>query len=254
MPNFATPTTYRARPATPQPLYAQVRDLLLNRVRGGEWSAGENLPNEFVLSTDFDVSIGTVRRAVAELEANGVLVRKQGRRTYVSGRGAEALQERFFALRATDGQRFVAVYVLVSLTRRAATPTERAALRVAEQHGVVEIVQRLDVGGGPVGLETSVVPAEQFPRLDTQLRFGQHLYPVLADYGFLITRVEDTIGVEHASFETAAHFGCATDAPLLLVTRLAVALDGRPVEVRTSRYLPERVRYVGSASPAPALV
>ena len=242
------------RPATPHPLYAQVRDLLLNRIRGGEWSAGENLPNEFVLSTDFDVSIGTVRRAVAELEANGVLVRKQGRGTYVSGRGAEALQERFFALRAADGQRFAATYELVSLTRRAATPAERAALRVAEQHGVVEIVQRLDVGGSPVGLETSVLPVEQFPRLDTQLRFGQHLYPVLADYGFLITRVDDTIGIEPACATTAAHLGCPTEAPLLLVTRLAIALDGRPVEVRTSRYIPARVRYVGSASPPPAVV
>ena len=85
------------RVATPKPLYAQVRDLLMARIRSGEWAAGESLPNEHVLSSDFDVSIGTVRRAVAELEANGVLLRKQGRGTYVSGNGISALEAKFCA-------------------------------------------------------------------------------------------------------------------------------------------------------------
>lgn len=94
------------RPASRKPLYAQVREQLLARIRGGEWGVGENLPNEYVLSSEFEVSIGTVRRAVTDLEANGVVVREQGRGTYVAGRGPAALQEKFAALRGLDGERY----------------------------------------------------------------------------------------------------------------------------------------------------
>ncbi len=102
-------------PAMRRPLYAQVREQLLGRIRNGEWGAGESLPNEYVLSSEFDVSIGTVRRAVSELEANGVLVRKHGRGTFVSGPGSAALEQRFTALRAPDGSRVSVGYELQSI-------------------------------------------------------------------------------------------------------------------------------------------
>ena len=148
---------------------------MLFRSRSGEWAAGESLPNEHTLSQSFDVSIGTIRRAVAELEINGVLVRKQGRGTYVSGRGAGALQERFCALRTPDGQRFVAGFELVSIDRRPATAEERTRLVTAQGHGIVEVIQRVEHDGRAIGVETSSLPAELLPRLETQLRFGQHL-------------------------------------------------------------------------------
>ncbi len=235
-----------SRPASRKTLYSQVRELLLARIRSGEWSAGENLPNEYVLSSEFDVSIGTVRRAVTELEASGVLVREQGRGTYVAGRGPAALQEKFAALRGFDGERIVAMYELVEMLRRPPTSEELIALSKADQMGVVDIVQRVEAGGRPIGIERSVLPASLFPRLETQLRFGQHLYPVFADYGFLITRVEDTIGVEAADGPMAAKLCCPVGGPLLHVTRHAVALDGEVVERRSSYYLPDRVRYLGA--------
>lgn len=235
------------RPASRKTLYAQVREQLLARIRGGEWGAGENLPNEYVLSSEFDVSIGTVRRAVADLEVNGVLVREQGRGTYVAGRGSAALQEKFAALRGLDGGRIVTAFELVAMSRRPATADEMLVLAKANEDGVVEVVQRVEAAGLPVGLEQSVLPASLFPRLDTQLRFGQHLYPVFADYGFLITRVEDTISVETAGRDVAEKLGCLVGAPLLHVIRLSVALDGETVERRLSHYLPDRVRYTGAA-------
>jgi GntR family transcriptional regulator len=235
------------RPATRRTLYSQVREQLLARIRSGEWSAGENLPNEYVLSSEFDVSIGTVRRAVTELEANGVLVREQGRGTYVAGRGPAALQDKFSALRGIDGERITTTYELVAMIRRPAAPAELMSLSKANEHGVVEIMQCVEAAGRPIGVEQSVLPASLFPKLETQLRFGQHLYPVFADYGFLITRVEDTIGVEIAPAALAAKLSCPLGAPLLHVTRHTVALDGEVVERRSSHYLPDRVRYLGAS-------
>lgn len=230
-----------------KPLYAQVREQLMARVRGGEWRAGESLPNEYVLSTEFAVSIGTIRRAVADLETSGVLVRKQGRGTYVSGQGTAALQEKFCSLRTPAGARLAPAFELISLTRRPAGPHEQSALGLADTQGVFEIVQRLESAGVPIGIERSVFPALSLPRLETQLHFGQHLYPVLADYGLLVTRVDDTIGIEPADAALAGQLACEVDLPLLAVTRLAFTLDGVPIELRSARYLPDRVRYIGAA-------
>ena len=234
--------------ASPKPLYAQVRDLMLARVRAGEWGAGETLPNEFVLAAGFDVSIGTVRRAVAELETIGMLVRKQGRGTFVAGRGASALQDKFSRLRTSAGERFTPDYTLFSLSRRAANVVERARLPGGTGQGVIEIVQRVEKAGRTIGLETSILPAALFPRLETQMRFGQHLYPVLADYGCLVTRVDETIGLDAADASVATQLGIEAGRPLLCVERRAIALDDMAVEWRTGRYLADTVRYANGAS------
>lgn len=230
------------RTAVRQPLYAQVREHLLARIRSGEWGAGETLPNEHVLSNDFDVSIGTVRRAVADLEANGVVVRKQGRGTFVAGRGSGALQERFCSVRGSEGQRLVIAHELLSLRRRGAGGREAEVLVEAEK-GVVEIAQKVLAAGIVVGLEISAVPACLVPRIETQMLFGQDIYTVLADYGLLVTRVADTVGVEPAGVDAARELGCLPGSRLLVVTRRAFALDGRAVEVRVGHYLPEHIRY-----------
>ncbi len=235
------------RVAVRQPLYAQVREHLLARIRGGEWGAGETLPNEHILSTDFDVSIGTIRRAVAELEANGVLVRKQGRGTFVAGRGSAALQERFCSVRGSEGQRLVIAHELLRLRRRGAS-AEEAELLVDAEKGVVEIAQKVIAAGILVGLETSAVPACLVPRVETQMLFGQDIYPVLADYGLLVTRVSDTVGVEPMSAEVAVELGSQHGTSLLAVRRRAFAMDGRAVELRVGQYLPEHVRYAAPAA------
>lgn len=244
----------RPRAATPHPLYAQVRDMLLGRIRAGEWSAGESLPNEHVLAAGFGVSVGTIRRAVAELEANGVLMRKQGRGTYVSGHGMHALAERFCALRKSDGSRLVYRLELLSLQLRPAGDAAAARLGMGPHEGVFEIVQRLAAGQQLAGIETSIVPATLVPRLETQFRFGQSIYPLLSDYGHLVTRVEDLIGVEVADSDFAGSLGCEIGTVLQCVGRLAWSLDGRTVEWRVGRYVPAVTRYAAATCAAPALV
>lgn len=235
-----------ARPATPKPLYAQVRELLLVRIKGGEWGPGESLPNEHTLSTEFDVSVGTVRRAVADLEDNGVLVRKQGRGTFVAGRGASALQERFSGLRDHAGGRIEASFELLQLKRRPCPGQDAELLPAARGKDVIEIAQRVIYGGATIGIEHSLVPAPLFPKLETQLQFGQHLYPVFADYGLIVTRIQETIGIEPADAEIAACLGCEAGTPLLVVSRIATAIDGQAVEWRIGRYVPDRVRYAAA--------
>jgi GntR family transcriptional regulator len=231
--------------ATPKPLYAQVRDLMLAGVRSGEWATGEPLPNEFSLAARFDVSIGTIRRAAGELETIGVLVRKQGRGTFVAGPSATALRDRFTRLRDSSGVKLQPAYTLQAITRRQATPTEKQLLGTAALHGVIDIVQHLAHGGRTIGMECSTLPGAMFPKLESQLLYGQHLYDVLAGYGCLVTRIEETTGAEMADPAVAALLGTEPGATLLSVTRTAFDLDDRAVEWRAARYFADAVRYAG---------
>jgi GntR family transcriptional regulator len=220
--------------AIARPLYGQVRDLLLARVRAGEWGAGEALPNEFVLASGFGVSIGTVRRAIEGLEELGVVVRKQGRGTYVAGPGSRALLEKFMPWRGLDGQRLELTYQLLSLNRRAIRDDERRRFATGASATVFEIEQLLTAGGSPVGHERSIVPAEKFPKLETQLKYGQFLYDLFNDYGVLVTQVVDALSVASAEGSDAATLGLASGMPRLRADRLTFTFERQAVEIRRS--------------------
>src|SRR5262249_5221027 len=67
-----------------RPLYAQVKELLIARLVRGEWRPGGVLPSEFSLAATFGVSQGTVRKALDEMAAQNLVVRRQGRGTFVA--------------------------------------------------------------------------------------------------------------------------------------------------------------------------
>lgn len=112
---------------------------------------------------------------------------------------------------------------------------------------VIEIEQRVSSNNAAIGIEQSIVPAALFPKLETQLQFGQHLYPVFADYGLIVTRIEETIGIEPATDAIAELLGCDAGVALLVVSRIATAIDGQAIEWRIGRYVPDRVRYASVA-------
>ena len=60
------------------PLYRQIKSLLLQRLESGEWRPGEAIPSESELATRFNVSQGTVRKAIDEMAAENLLIRRQG--------------------------------------------------------------------------------------------------------------------------------------------------------------------------------
>lgn len=224
------------RLAVAKPLYSQVREVLLKRIGEGEWGAGEALPNEFVLSNDFGVSIGTIRRAIEGLEETGVLKRIQGRGTYVAGPGATALDEKFCRLRL-DGKPLPELsYELHAVQRRTASGLESVHLHISPGDAVVEVRQRLTTSKAPVGYEVCVVAASRFPRLETQHAYGQLVYRVLADYGVLVTRALESISAATAPADVAEALEICPSRPVLAVERLSLTIDKDPVEYRRSHY------------------
>ena len=66
------------------PLYQQIKDLILQSLQTGEWKPGEAIPSEMDLAARYRVSQGTVRKAIDELSADNLLIRRQGKGTFVA--------------------------------------------------------------------------------------------------------------------------------------------------------------------------
>src|SRR4051794_26549380 len=86
--------------ATPafSPLYQQIKGLILQSLQAGEWKPGEAIPSEMDLAARFRVSQGTVRKAIDELAAENLVVRRQGKGTFVATHAEQHVRYRFLRL------------------------------------------------------------------------------------------------------------------------------------------------------------
>src|SRR3954470_1767586 len=94
-----------ADPATPafSPLYQQIKGLILQSLQAGEWKPGEAIPSEMDLAARYRVSQGTVRKAIDELAAGNLVVRRQGKGTFVATHAEQHVQYRFLKLMPDSG-------------------------------------------------------------------------------------------------------------------------------------------------------
>lgn len=226
-------------------LYREVKRKLLGRIESHHWSAGETLPRESDLAQSFGVSIGTLRRAVDELVHEHVLVRRQGKGTYVAQHSRDRFLFQFFhveprgewpqqAVQRTS--EFPRVETL-AFERGRADETCAAALRIRPGDPVLLIQNRLSLSGQPVTHDTLCLSATLFKGL-TEKRFLErgstiyHLYQT--DFGITVLRAEERARATLATRQAARLLGVAPGAPLLEVHRLALSFGGRPVEYRVS--------------------
>ena len=85
------------------PLYQQIKGLILQSLQAGEWRPGELIPSEMELAARFKVSQGTVRKAIDELAAENLVMRRQGKGTFVATHSAQQVQYRFLKLHPDQG-------------------------------------------------------------------------------------------------------------------------------------------------------
>jgi GntR family transcriptional regulator len=113
-----------------QPLYAQVKDLIVKRISSGAWQPGTLIPNEFQLADEFHVSQGTVRKALIALEADKLITRRQGRGTYVAHHTSERMLFQFFRMVGRDSEPLVPASKPLSQTIAKANGEQARALGI----------------------------------------------------------------------------------------------------------------------------
>jgi GntR family transcriptional regulator len=218
-----------------RPLYAQVRERLFDRIRSGAWKPGQLIPNEFEIADEFGVSQGTARKAISELAAEGLVVRRQGRGTFVIEHTPAHVLFRFFNLFDATGAAVIPDSRDMHPIVAPAADAERAGLALERDAQVIRIARTRTRGGVPFISEVIVLPAALFPGLAELPDIPNTLYDLFQKaYGVLVTRTDDRLSAIAADAETAAALAIAPGTPLLRIDRTAFALDDRPVELRTS--------------------
>lgn len=254
MPTPPTPTRELLHPG-PGVLYLQVKRELLRRIEAREWKPAQALPNERTLADQMQVSIGTLRRAVDELVHEHVLVRRQGKGTFVVLHSRDRYLFQFFRVQARpDGSplglppepEYPQVQCL-AFERQRADEASAAALRLRVGDPVFMIHNRLSLSGRPVVLDRIVISASLFKGM-TEKRFLErestiyNLYQT--DFGITVLRAQERARAILATREAVRHLGVAAGTPLLEVQRLALSFGQRPVELRTSVIASQRHDYV----------
>ncbi len=235
------PATARraAAPALPpdRPLYEEVRAHLTEGIAAGRWRAGEAIPSESQLAAHFGVAIGTIRKAVDSLVAQGAVVRRQGKGTFVTSHDGRRLMFHFFHIVGADGSKAYPEVRTVSFTRARADAAEAAALAIAPDERVVRIRNLLSLAGHPVIVDDITLPAALYPGLTERIFVARdntiyHLFQ--SRYGINVLRTDERLRAALATGATAALLAVPAGSPLLEIRRVALTFRDRPVELRVS--------------------
>jgi GntR family transcriptional regulator len=223
--------------AAGMPLYRAVKRALLGAIEGGRLPPGQALPNETALATAFGVSVGTVRRAVDELVAEHIVVRRQGRGTFVATHGEDRFLFQFFHVERADGLREAPVVELLSFERVRTDDEASAALGLRSGDAAFQVENRLLLQGRPVVHDVLVLPALLFKGLNERRmreRPGTIYQLYQSEFAITVVRALERARAVGADRAAARVLGLAPGTPVMRLRRTALTFGDKPVEYRVS--------------------
>ena len=231
------------------PLYRQIKDLLVQALDRGDWKPGEAIPSETELAMRFQVSQGTVRKAVDELAAENLLIRRQGKGTFVSTHHEARVRFRFLRLAPNQGEAQPAESQILDCKRVRASVEIARALELKAGDPVVAIRRLLSFASVPTVVDDIYLPGVLFKGLTADLLSGYvgPLYGFLeTEFGINMVRAEEKLRAVNADQDMSALLGIPKDTPMLKVDRLSYTYADRPVELRMGHYVTDRYHYRNS--------
>lgn len=229
---------------SPPALWTALRDQLAADIAAGRHAPGDRLPSEAELAARFGVNRHTLRRALADLAAQGLVQARRGAGVFVTARITDypiARRTRFSdtllgAGRTPDRR-------ILRLTVEPADGREAQALQIAPG-APVHVYEGISLADGvPLSLFRSVFDATRLPDLGAGLRRLNSVTAALAASGVGdYTRRSTRLTAEAADPVQAGHLRLRPGAPLLRAVAINVDPDGRPVEFGRTWFAGERVQ------------
>jgi GntR family transcriptional regulator len=231
------------------PLYQQIKALLVMALDAGEWKPGEAIPSEIELAARFQVSQGTVRKAVDELAAENLLLRRQGKGTFVATHLEPRVRFRFLRLAPNEGAPEPAQSKVLDCRRLRAAADVARALEIKSGDPVVAIRRLLSFSNTPTVIDDIYLPGALFKGLTADLLndYSGPLYGLFeSEFGINMVRAEEKIRAVTAPDDVARALGVAPSIPLLCVERISYTYGNRPVELRIGHYVTNEYYYRNS--------
>jgi GntR family transcriptional regulator len=231
------------------PLHERLRRELSERVLLGSWPPGSAVPGEVELAAEFDVAVGTVRRALSALVAEGMLARRPRVGTVVTGRTPEHSLRfffRYFRLHGADGSLQHSLAVPQALWRAPATTGEAPRLGVAPGAALVHIRRVRQVAERPVMLDHYRIPQALVPGFPEDAAAVPELLflHLLERWGLRVTAVREELRADLATADDAAALGLILPAALLVIEETGFDPAARPLLLGTHRASTEAHHYI----------
>jgi len=231
------------------PLYLQIKGLILQGLESGEWKPGELIPSEMELAARFRVSQGTVRKAIDELAGDNLLMRRQGKGTFVSTHAERQVQYRFLRLRPDEGDaqgEGPAQRQIIECRRLRAGAEIARILALRAGDAVMHVRRVLSFAGTPAILEDIWLSGQAFKGLTAE-RMGSYAGPTYAmfeeDFGVRMVRADERLRAVTPNEEQARLLGVGAGTPLLSVERIAYTYNDVPMELRRGLYRTDTHHY-----------
>jgi len=235
----------RLQRESPDPLYTQLKESLVNDISAGHYTPNQRLPSERELSTRFKVSRMTVRQALLELARDGMIYTRTGKGTFVA---EPKIDQRLRTLsgftqdvndRGGKPSSRVLEFKVIS-----AIPDVAAALRLPIGTEVFMLSRLRLADGVPLALETAYLPFKMFPGLLSHDFTVESLYSVLEnEYDCPLTQAEQTIESALAVKREAELLEVASPDAVFKMQRMSMTSNGLPVEYVVSVYRGDRYKF-----------
>jgi GntR family transcriptional regulator len=219
------------------PLYLAARARLLESLSVGRFKPGQILPAERILAEQFGISIGTLRKAVDTMVNEGLLVRQQGRGTFVAAHDRDRLLYYFFHVVNHNGTKAYPRTELKSFERSKANAESAEKLSIAKGDSVFQFRNAHDLQGRVVLIDEVEVCANRFTGL-TQEKLTTRpstIYRMYQDlFSVTVVRTSERLRAVSAPPDIAKLLSLDPDASVLMIRRVAFTYHDEPVEWRIS--------------------
>ena len=246
--NAAAATAGGAAGSSPtfSPLYQQIKALITQSLQSGEWKPGELIPSEVELAGRFKVSQGTVRKAIDELAAENLVMRRQGKGTFVSTHHEARAHFRFLRLMPDEGVPHYPESQFIEVKRLRAPADVARLLDLKSGDAVIYIKRVQSFDGVPTIVEELWLPGVTFKGLTAE-RLEEYKGPMYglfeSEFGTRMIRATEKIRAVCVGEADAALLKIAANTPLLQAERVSFTYGDKPVELRRGLYLTERHHY-----------
>lgn len=228
------------------PLYQQIKTLITRSLQAGEWRPGEAIPSEVELAARYKVSQGTVRKAIDAMADENLLVRRQGKGTFVATHSEQKIQFRFLRLMADDGESGNVTRRVIDCRRQRAPAEVARSLDLKPGDSALQVRRVLLFRSVPVVLDDIWLPGHLFKGLTAE-RLAEYRGPLYGlfetEFGVRMIRAEEQLRAVAADEAAAELLQVEAGTPLLSVERLSRTYDDKPVELRRGLYNTEAHYY-----------
>jgi GntR family transcriptional regulator len=250
----ATPSTTARSPSlldrkAPLPLYAQLEDALLREIRDGGLQPGDRFPSEAQISDRYGVSRATVRQALADLEASGVIRKVQGLGSFVAVPKIRHVPLLTSFTELVSSQGFTPSHRVLSSSVEEVPSEASAEVGLAEGTRCRFLRRLFLADDNVVGLAETWLPLAALrghdDLFDQDRLDGGSMYEVLQGepIGLNLDHAAETISPGVADAESAGMLGCEVGTPVLLIRRLTSTPDGSVVESTRLVFMGDRYEY-----------